>query len=199
MTSLEACDFESLEMRRDNNFHQTSSDFRVDEENDCETPIRAMQSSKRLRKPPLDAARRGSALSFSLVGMVALFIISQTVLASSDGHSASHLLFRRQALAEGESEDATATTTPASATTTTESNVQPLLATEGTTTTPAPSTTTAAASTGNGRPTKIPPVNFTQVNQLFDAVFEESDVVARWRHMDKQLTDGEYLGEDLFP
>lgn len=198
MTSPEVCDSEQLEEHRDRKIHQTSSELR-DDENECEIPIRAVQNSRRLRKPPLDAQHRGSSLhstlSFSLVGIVALFIISQTVIAQiSGGHSASHLLLRRQALADGDSEDATATTTPSSATTTTESNVQPLLATDGTTiTTSTPSTTTAAAAapTGNGRPAKIPPVNFTQVNQLFDAVFEESEVVARWRHMDKQLTDGE--------
>lgn len=37
---------------------------------------------------------------------------------------------------------------------------------------------------------KIPPINFTQVDQLFNAPHDERQVELKWRHMDKQITDG---------
>lgn len=37
---------------------------------------------------------------------------------------------------------------------------------------------------------KIPPINFTRVDELFDAIYDEREVELKWRHMDKQITDG---------
>lgn len=58
------------------------------------------------------------------------------------------------------------------------------------TTTEASSTQAPATSTAKPTKAKIPPVNFTQVDELYNAVFDESEVERKWRHMDKQITDG---------
>jgi len=47
----------------------------------------------------------------------------------------------------------------------------------------------ASPSQGRSR-SKIPAVNFTLVDELFNAVLDESEVVGRWRQMDRQLVDG---------
>jgi len=44
----------------------------------------------------------------------------------------------------------------------------------------------AASQAGN----KLRPVNFTLVDELFEASLEEEEVVRRWRNMDSQLQDG---------
>lgn len=63
--------------------------------------------------------------------------------------------------------------------------------------------TQSSSTSTTSRPakSKIPPVNFTQVDELFDAVFEEPEVLAKWSHMDKQLTNGKShsLGPHLEP
>lgn len=38
--------------------------------------------------------------------------------------------------------------------------------------------------------TKIPPVNFTLIEEEWDAISGDDEVVTKWRHMDKQMTDG---------
>lgn len=49
-------------------------------------------------------------------------------------------------------------------------------------------TTTSQVATSTAKP-KTPPVNFTQVNDLFEAAFNETEVIRKWQHMDKQITD----------
>lgn len=149
--------------------------------------------------------RKLSLLSLSTLLCIAsiLFAItlnSQTAFAShlvdNDEQSASHLLFRRQASADEENLETT-TAQPAS-TTTDQPSVLAALADAATTSPPSTtttqptSTTTVSAGSGPVGKSKIPPVNFTQVNELFEAVFDDSEVVARWQHMDKQLTDGKW-------
>lgn len=55
-----------------------------------------------------------------------------------------------------------------------------------------PTTTIAPAEAPSGATakSKIPAVNYTQVNELFEAVFDDNEVANKWQHMDKQLTDG---------
>lgn len=58
----------------------------------------------------------------------------------------------------------------------------------------APPATTGSEGSASRKPSKTPPVNFTQVDELFNAAFEESEVVAKWRQMDQQVTEGELCG-----
>lgn len=52
-------------------------------------------------------------------------------------------------------------------------------------------TTTTTTTTSTEKPkAKIPPVNFTLIEEQWNAISDESDVVAKWRHMDKQMTGG---------
>lgn len=183
----------------DNEIDNTNSEAK-----DCKTMIQQVQTTQRamLKAPRRRRRRRAQPALFALVGVVALFILFATIPATS-GQSASHLLFRRQSSSsfadEANAEEVSATTTaqPTTTTTTTTDSirVEPLLATEvnaaTTSTTANPPPTSEPDAGERTKPTRVPPVNFTQVNELFEAAFDESEVVAKWRHMDKQLSDGE--------
>lgn len=200
------CGRKSTVMRCDNNIRCDGQPS--DRHDDCESSIYGTRSAvTQLRPPPTPSGPHVavsqrlrlihfSSLLFALSLASALIVVP---LISASDHSASHLLFRRQALADEESEETTTTTSPITTTTAT-TNVQPILAESAATTTVAPTSPTTVPSTvsgasetsGSSTPvkSKIPPVNFTQVNELFEAVFDDAEVVTRWRHMDKQLTDG---------
>ena len=57
-------------------------------------------------------------------------------------------------------------------------------------TTTTTTTTTTATTTAPSTTTKIPPVNFSRVDELFDEALEESEVANRWRKMDRTLIEG---------
>lgn len=58
------------------------------------------------------------------------------------------------------------------------------------TTTSTPSTTTTTTTTERPK-VKIPAVNFTEVDELFSKTLDEQQVITKWRHMDKQILEGE--------
>lgn len=91
--------------------------------------------------------------------------------------AASRLLARRQA-------DTTPAAADDAATTTTTTEAPP------STTQSEQTTTTSTAAPARSQKPKIPPVNFTHVDALFSATFDDEQVLAKWRHMDKQITDG---------
>lgn len=82
--------------------------------------------------------------------------------------------FRRQATEESATSDIAGGTTTTITTTTT---------------TQAPSTT-ASSEPQQPKKTKAPPVNFTLVDEIFESTLDEPEVVAKWKHMDKQIVDG---------
>lgn len=49
---------------------------------------------------------------------------------------------------------------------------------------------TTPTPTTNAPASKIPAVNYTLVDELFNAVMEESEVAKKWHKMDKTMTDG---------
>lgn len=51
-------------------------------------------------------------------------------------------------------------------------------------------TTTLAGSANNNTFNKLKPVNFRLVDEVFEAVLSEAEVVRRWKFMDSQLQDG---------
>lgn len=68
-------------------------------------------------------------------------------------------------------------------------------AAEPTTTTSTTTTTTTqappqTAGGGGSRTVKIPPVNFTLVDELFTKTLEDDEVAAKWQKMDKTLIEG---------
>lgn len=50
--------------------------------------------------------------------------------------------------------------------------------------------TTSTSNANNNTANKLKPVNFTLVDEIFEAVLSEEDVVKRWKFMDSQLQDG---------
>lgn len=83
-----------------------------------------------------------------------------------------------------------------------ETNTGPEVAVVASTSTTTTTTTTTAApafdsSNTSERPkSKIPPINFTLVDELFNESLEDDAVTAKWRRMDKTLTDGKFVSID---
>lgn len=103
---------------------------------------------------------------------------------SGNAHGAGLNRIRRQIEANESTASISEPTTAASST----------LSTASVTSGDSPGDTTIAnqpeASTTEKTKTKIPPVNFTLVEEQWNAILDEDEAVTKWRRMDKQMTDG---------
>lgn len=143
-----------------------------------------VQVTNKKQTKPLAAERRSQAKQrnkmsslhqWILFTLVTALIVQNALLACCS----SHVINKRQAEETTTTEEPESETdSPAAATTT-----------EATTTTTTSTTTTTAPKPEKA---KIPPVNFTLVDELFDATFDEQEVVAKWKHMDKQIVEGKF-------
>lgn len=113
-------------------------------------------------------------MSLNLHRLILIACVATLVLAQCSPYLQSAL-----AQETGSSEEPTTTTLSAES-----------AASESVTTTTEEPATTTTTTTKKPEKAKIPPINFTLVDELFDAAFEEQEVIAKWKHMDKQLLEG---------
>jgi hypothetical protein len=148
--------------------------------------------SRAAGRSPATLAERHQVLSRRslAVGLLAACLLAGSLAAAS---SAPRARFGRQAETSAGPEQTTPATTTTSAASAESETLTAAAATTTTTTTTtaAPTTTTAAGTTvaAKSKP-KATPVNFTLVDELFEAVLDEPEVAKRWRKMDKTIQTG---------